>query len=136
MEIIILLAAMTVVGLVIGALAGLIWEDHRPIGVQGDYLVSVIVAVVVGLIDWYVIPAMGFSSTWKFLGVALRVITLPPPPEVHFWDYSQARFLFDLGYQIARRSLEVEPLHFKPAWQARLRKNLTSAFRNILGASN
>ena len=72
MEIIILLAAMTVVGLVIGALAGLIWKDHRPIGVQGDYLVSVIVAVVVGLIDWYVIPAMGFSSTWKYLGVALE----------------------------------------------------------------
>ena len=69
-------------------------------------------------------------------GVALRVITLPPPPEVHFWDYSQARFLFDLGYQIARRSLESEPLQIKPAWQARLRKNLTSAFRNILGASN
>jgi len=28
--------------------------------------------VVIGLIDWFVIPAMGFSNTMKYLGVALE----------------------------------------------------------------
>ena len=72
MEILFLIIAMVIVGLIIGYIAGPIWKDNRPIGVTGDYVVSVIVAVVVGLLDWYVIPAMGFSDTMKFLGVALE----------------------------------------------------------------
>ena len=27
-------------------------------------------AIAIGLLDWYVIPAMGFSDTIKYLGVA------------------------------------------------------------------
>ena len=65
MEIIILIAAMITVGLVVGAVAGVIWKDNRPIGVRGDYIASVVTTIVVGLIDWYVIPAMGFSYTLK-----------------------------------------------------------------------
>lgn len=65
MSIFILLAAMVIVGVVIGVIAGLIWEDNRPIGIRGDYLVAVISAVVIGLIDWYIIPAMGFSTTLR-----------------------------------------------------------------------
>ena len=72
MEIVILVVAMIVVGLVIGFLAGVIWKDNRPIGVRGDYIAAVISAVVTGLLDWYVIPAMGFSDTLKWLGVALE----------------------------------------------------------------
>ena len=70
MEILILVAAMVVVGLIIGALAGLIWKDNRPIGVRGDYIAAVIAAVVTGFLDWYVIPAMGFSDTLKYIGIA------------------------------------------------------------------
>ena len=69
MMFIIIIIAMIVVGLIIGALAGLIWKDNRPIGVQGDYLAAVITAVVVGLMDWYVIPALGFSDLMRNLGV-------------------------------------------------------------------
>lgn len=69
MEIIILIIAMVIVGLVMGFIAGLIWKDNRPIGVTGDYIVAVIVAVVVGLIGWFVIPAMGFSDTLKYLSI-------------------------------------------------------------------
>jgi uncharacterized membrane protein YeaQ/YmgE (transglycosylase-associated protein family) len=69
MEILIVIVAMIVVGLIIGALAGVIWKDNRPIGVAGDYIVAVISTVVIGLIDWYVIPAMGFSDTIKFIGI-------------------------------------------------------------------
>jgi len=28
--------------------------------------------VVVGLMDWYIIPAMGFSDTLKYLGIAME----------------------------------------------------------------
>ena len=72
MDILILLVVMVLVGLLMGWVAGLIWKDNRPIGVQGDYLVAVASAVVVGLLDWYVIPAMGFSQTLKYVGVAFE----------------------------------------------------------------
>lgn len=71
MTLIILVVAMVVVGLIVGAVSGLLWKE-RPVGVPGDYVVAVIAAVVTGLLDWYVIPAMGFSDTWKWVGVALE----------------------------------------------------------------
>lgn len=70
MEILILIIAMVVVGLIIGYVAGLIWKDNRPIGVQGDYIAAIIAAILTGLLDFYVIPAMGFSDTLKWAGVA------------------------------------------------------------------
>jgi uncharacterized membrane protein YeaQ/YmgE (transglycosylase-associated protein family) len=69
MILIIIIIAMVIVGLIIGALAGLIWKDNRPIGVQGDYIAAVITTVVVGLMDWFVIPALGFSDFIRNLGV-------------------------------------------------------------------
>ena len=72
MEILIIVIAMVVVGLITGYLARLIWKDERPIGVQGDYYVAIITAIVVGLLDWYVIPAMGFSDTLKYIGIVFE----------------------------------------------------------------
>ena len=72
MNILILIVVMIVVGLLMGWIAGFIWKDNRPIGVQGDYIASIITAIVVGLLDWYVIPAMGFSDGLRNLGVALE----------------------------------------------------------------
>ena len=69
MEILLVVGAMMLVGLLMGFIAGLIWKDNRPIGVRGDYIVAIISAVVMGLIDWYVIPAMGFSDMMKWLGI-------------------------------------------------------------------
>ena len=69
MEVLIVIFAMVFVGLLIGFVAGLIWKEDRPIGVNGDYLVAVVSAVVIGLMDWYIIPAMGFSETLKWVGV-------------------------------------------------------------------
>jgi uncharacterized membrane protein YeaQ/YmgE (transglycosylase-associated protein family) len=69
MDIIILIVAMIIVGLVIGFIAGLIWKENRPIGIRGDYIVAVVVSVIIGLIDWFVIPAMGFSDTMKYIGI-------------------------------------------------------------------
>ena len=72
MQILILIITMIVVGLIAAWLAGPIWKNKRPIGVRGDYIASVIAAILVGLMDWYVIPAMGFSTTMRNLGVAME----------------------------------------------------------------
>jgi uncharacterized membrane protein YeaQ/YmgE (transglycosylase-associated protein family) len=69
MILVIIIIAMIIVGLIVGALAGIIWKDNRPIGVKGDYIAAVISAIVMGLIDWYLIPALGFSDLMRNLGV-------------------------------------------------------------------
>ncbi len=72
MTVVILLVAMIVVGLIVGWLAGPIWKNKRPIGVQGDYIAAIISAIAIGFLDWYVIPAMGFSDNLRNLGVAIE----------------------------------------------------------------
>jgi len=72
LQIIILIALMILVGLFVGFVAGLIWKDNRPIGVQGDYLVAILSSIIIGLVDWFVIPAMGFGETMKLIGVVLE----------------------------------------------------------------
>jgi uncharacterized membrane protein YeaQ/YmgE (transglycosylase-associated protein family) len=72
MEVVLVIAAMILVGLLVGWLGGPIWKGRRPLGARGDYIAAVVTAIVVGLMDWYVIPAMGFSDTMKYLGVALE----------------------------------------------------------------
>lgn len=66
---VVVVVAMIGVGLLMGYIAGLIWKDNRPIGVQGDYLAAIASAVIMGLIDWFLIPAMGFGSTMQLVGV-------------------------------------------------------------------
>ena len=63
LEIIILIAAMTGIGVIIAALAGLIWKENRPIGVSGDYIASILSAIIMGFVDWFLIPAMGFGQS-------------------------------------------------------------------------
>ena len=72
MVIVIIIVAMVVVGFIIGAVAGLIWKENRPYGASGDYLIAVITAVIVGLVDWYVIPAMGFSDTLRNISLFIE----------------------------------------------------------------
>ena len=67
MEIIYVILAMLAIGLVMGYVAGLIWKDDF-----NNYPAAIITAVIVGLLDFYVIPMMGFSDTMKWLGVALE----------------------------------------------------------------
>jgi uncharacterized membrane protein YeaQ/YmgE (transglycosylase-associated protein family) len=72
MQIVYLILAMIVVGLIIGWIAGLIWKDNRPIGVRGDYIVAVVAAVATGLLDWFVVPAMGFSIGLRNVATAIE----------------------------------------------------------------
>ncbi len=78
---VIVIIAMIAVGFLMGYIAGLIWKDNKPFGVKGDYIAAIVSTVVMGLIDWFVIPAMGFGSTLQLLGVifeppAMALITL------------------------------------------------------------
>ena len=72
MSILIVIVAMIAVGAALGYLAGIIWKGERPYGVRGDYLAAVITAVAVGILDWLVIPAMGFSDTIRNLGLVFE----------------------------------------------------------------
>lgn len=63
---------LLIVGLIIGALAGLIWKKQRPYGVVGDMLISIASTLVIGFLDWFIIPAMGFSNELKYLAVAME----------------------------------------------------------------
>jgi len=69
MELIILVGAMVVVGLIIGWLAGFIWKDRDSETVRRDYIAAVISAVVFGLVDWFIVPAMGFSDSLRNIAV-------------------------------------------------------------------
>ena len=73
MEILILIGAMILVGILVGWAAGLIWKDNRPMGVRGDYITAIIAAILTGLLDWFLIPAMGIESvTLKYAGTILE----------------------------------------------------------------
>ena len=72
MEVFIVIVGMAAVGLLIGWLAGVIWKTNRPFGATADTVIAIVIAVAVGLVDWYVIPAMGFSNQLKYIGVALE----------------------------------------------------------------
>ena len=72
MEVLIVIVVMVVVGVVIGFLADKIFKGERPKGLQGDLIAAVVTAILVGLMDWYIIPAMGFKQSMVYLGVALE----------------------------------------------------------------
>jgi uncharacterized membrane protein YeaQ/YmgE (transglycosylase-associated protein family) len=72
MELIILIVAMVIIGLFLGWLAGVIFKDDRPYGLAGDMGIAIVCTVLTGAIDWYVIPAMGFSDTLRNIGILIE----------------------------------------------------------------
>ena len=58
-------------------------------------------------------------------GVQLRIIKLEAPPQVAFWDYSQAGYLYKLGYQIVQKELERKPIHISSGWGTRIRQGVS-----------
>jgi uncharacterized membrane protein YeaQ/YmgE (transglycosylase-associated protein family) len=69
MDILILVGAMIVVGVIIGWLGDKIFKGDRPKGVQGDIIAATLTTVIVGLMDWFVIPMIISSETIKLIGV-------------------------------------------------------------------
>lgn len=74
MELVYLISALIVAGALVGWLAGPIWKNRRPYGLTADYAAAIATTVIVGLIDYFVIPAMDFSDTIKWIGVAIEPV--------------------------------------------------------------
>jgi len=72
MEIVYLVLAMIAVGLIIGWVAGLIWKDRNAEDARRDYIVAVVATVITGLLDWFVVPAMGFSDSLRNIATAIE----------------------------------------------------------------
>lgn len=88
MQAVIVISAMIAVGYFMGYLAGVIWKDNRPIGVRGDYIAAILAAVIMGLIDWFLIPAMGFGDSIRLIGIILE----PPATSlIVLWIIRKAR---------------------------------------------
>jgi len=64
-----LLAILVVLALIIGYYASGIFKGARPYGLNGDLIAAVITAVLVGLMDWYIIPLIfpAMPRLWIFI---------------------------------------------------------------------
>ncbi|MAT45686.1 MAG: GlsB/YeaQ/YmgE family stress response membrane protein [Anaerolineaceae bacterium] len=67
-----LIGFLVIVGLLMGYLAGVIWKQERPLGMNGDLGIGVLVTLLIGFLDWFLIPALGFSNDLKYLAVAIE----------------------------------------------------------------
>jgi len=72
MDYLLVAGVMVPIGLLMGFIAGKIWKDDRPIGVKGDYAVAVVVTVLVGVLEWYLLPLIGISQTVTIFAVAIE----------------------------------------------------------------
>ena len=74
MTIVVLIAIWVVIGLLMAVLAGSIWKDERPYGEMVDYVVSIVLTILTGFADWYLVPAL-----LNIEGALLFVISIIEP---------------------------------------------------------
>jgi uncharacterized membrane protein YeaQ/YmgE (transglycosylase-associated protein family) len=68
MAIAVLIAIWIVIGLLMVVLAGSIWKGERPHGEIADYGVSIVLAILTGFADWYLVPRLfAIEGVLKFL---------------------------------------------------------------------
>ncbi len=72
MSIFVLVAIWIVIGLLVGLAASSMWKEDRPYGEAGDYLIAIVVSVLTGLVDWYVLPQLGIEGTLKFIAAVIE----------------------------------------------------------------
>ena len=58
MSLLILFVIWAIIGLGLGYYATSIFKGERPYGLNGDLIAGVLTAVVVGLLDWFLIPML------------------------------------------------------------------------------
>jgi uncharacterized membrane protein YeaQ/YmgE (transglycosylase-associated protein family) len=58
LTIIVLIAIWIVIGLLMAVFAASIWKGERPYGETMDYVVSIVLAVLTGFADWYLVPVI------------------------------------------------------------------------------
>lgn len=69
---IVLFVIWIVLGLIIGYAASSIFKGERPYGLGGDLTAAILSEVIVGLMDWYLVPMLfpNIEQLWVF-GAAL-----------------------------------------------------------------
>jgi len=73
MTIVVLIAIWVVIGLLMGVLAGSIWKGERPYGEMVDYAISVVLTILMGFADWYLVPAwLGIEGALLFVIAVLE----------------------------------------------------------------
>jgi len=72
-----IIAIWVVIGLLMSVLAGSIWKGERPYGEMVDYLVSIVITVLTGFADWYLVPVL-----INVEGALLFVIAIVEPASV------------------------------------------------------
>ena len=75
-SIIILLVIWIVMGLIIGNYASSIFKGKRPYGLGGDVIISLLTAVLVGVMGWYV--AMNYMTSFRGIPLLLGQLIEPP----------------------------------------------------------
>jgi uncharacterized membrane protein YeaQ/YmgE (transglycosylase-associated protein family) len=83
MSILVLLAIWIVIGLVVGLLAGSIWKGERPYGEMVDYGLSIVLAVLMGLVDWY--PVADLFNLEGLLRFFVAVLEPPFASLIGLW---------------------------------------------------
>lgn len=66
---IIWLLIWVVAGLLIGALASLVVQGDPPYGLAVDIIASIVATVAIGLLDYFIIPLMGFTNWIRVLAM-------------------------------------------------------------------
>ena len=72
LDLIVMIAVWIVIGLLMGVLAGLIWEGERPFGEAGDYLLSIAATVITGLLDWYIVPLVSEEAVVRLIAALIE----------------------------------------------------------------
>lgn len=72
LQVLIIVGIMIVMGIAIGFIANFVWKENHPIGVKGDFIVAILSCIVFGLGEWFLLPALGFNQTMKFLGTFIE----------------------------------------------------------------
>jgi len=68
----------------------------------------------------------------KAMSVPLRIFNLLTPPEVGFWDFTQADHLYQVGKQTIEMELARQPLRISPAWKSPLWRMRVKFIRKLL----
>ncbi len=73
-SLIILFAIWIVLGVIVGYGAAGIFKGERPYGLAGDLTAAILSEIVVGLMDWYLIPMMlpDIAPLWKFIAALVE----------------------------------------------------------------
>ena len=69
-----MIAIWVVMGVLIAALAPNIFKGERPYGDTTDYVISVVATIIIGLMDWYILPELNITGALRF------VVALIEPP--------------------------------------------------------